>query len=136
MGKNIIPLYKQLDVYIEDFNPKILRQQLICQNCQWCCRYDVFKVPNDEALEVYYIRGRSLIWEPKLKQWFVLEHVPCTYISSVEGCLIYKKRPEGCRNWMCPYPDGSIWKKMCIYIEAAERILKVKFGNKNEFKSS
>ena len=131
MGKKIIPLYKQIDVTIEEFNPASMRQQVICKQCQWCCHYDVFEIHNDTALEVYYARGRSIIWEPKVRKWFVLEYVPCPHIKE-DGCSIYSTRPWGCVEWMCPYPDGTIHQKMDIYITASERILKQKFGNKYE----
>ena len=101
-------------------------QQEICLKCGWCCQHEVFKVP-DGALELYWVRGHDLFYDPKLQHWFVVVEQCCKCYDGTK-CMIYDNRPQADIDWMCPYPDGSIWEKIKIFKKAAQRILKIKYG--------
>jgi len=81
---------------------------------------------DDTFLEVYYVKGLPLYWEPFTKEWFVIFPYKCQYLST-QGCLIYENRPTGCRMGMCPWP-GWIQERIKILLRASEKILKHKFG--------
>jgi Fe-S-cluster containining protein len=127
MGKVIDVTYRATESTYGQASKSMLEQQHICMNCGWCCQHDLFIVEDVERdLYIYYVRGHKLLWEPRVKRWFVLYDKPCKHYNGT--CSIYERRPLRCADWMCPYPDGSIWDKMNIYVKATERILERKFG--------
>jgi len=101
-------------------------QQEICKACGWCCKHDVFRVPDTSSLELYWVRGHRLIYDPKFKGWFVIVNQVCQHYDGI--CQIYDNRPQADIDWMCPYPDGNMYRTIKILESAAQRILKVKYG--------
>lgn len=102
-------------------------QQEICINCGWCCQHDVFKVQTEAQLELYWIRGHDIIYDPKTDGWFIIMEQTCQFFRGV--CIRYDCRPVIDQEWLCPYPDGSIWEKLDILRQAAKQILTRKFGD-------
>lgn len=127
MGKHIDMTHRAVEVLMDEYDSHDKKQQEICRNCGWCCRHDVFRVEDVKRdLHLYYVRGYDVVWEPKVRKWFVLVPTPCQFHNGI--CTIYKRRPMRCADWMCPYPDGSVWEKWEIFRKASRRILQVKYG--------
>lgn len=106
-------------------------QEIRCIECQWCCQHEVHKVNTEKALEVYYLKGIELMFDPACDSWFAVYRKACKHICA-DGCAIYDSpdKPEMCDMYMCPYPEETMAKKYSELFADSQRRLKEMFGER------
>jgi len=109
-----------------------------CKDCGWCCYYSNHPVPTNDyftlerMLELYYMQGHKVYWEPGNGKWYVLHVAPCAqYNTKTKLCKLYEtgKRPEICKDYVCPDP-GNMWERHEKLCAESQRYLKRKFGER------
>lgn len=94
------------------------RKQKLCIECQKCCKNiavythpDFYECSEKEVLAFYKMRGCDV---QKENGAFLLSFpLPCPHLT-LDGCSIYEKRPQTCReyNGIEDFGDGCLWSRL------------------------
>lgn len=82
---------------------KTHQHEPICSRCARCCEY--FCIEVDEARSkadyddyAWILAHQDVAIHIEKKQWQLMVHNRCRYLSTKSGCLIYANRPRICRE--------------------------------------
>ncbi|MBI5102954.1 MAG: YkgJ family cysteine cluster protein [Nitrospirae bacterium] len=91
------------------------KKQKLCLSCQKCCKSvgvythpDFFECSTKEVVDFYRMRGFRV--KKERGALFLTLDYPCPHLTP-DGCGIYEKRPEICRNYdgMEDFGKGCLW---------------------------
>lgn len=98
-----------------------------CHRCAaLCCRYYALQLdtPEDredfEHLRWFLIHGKTWLWTSE-GEWFLQVDEPCRFLGPDNGCTIYDKRPQICRDYGMPEGLDHPEDPLCDYFVQAER---------------
>lgn len=94
-----------------------MREQLLCLECQKCCKVIVFPTNYKDEPDVrhfYETRGMKVRWDDRWGLLIMVDH-QCPHLTE-RGCNIYSKRPDVCRRYdgrKDPFmADECAWKEL------------------------
>jgi len=96
------------------------RKQKLCIECQKCCRdvsvytrADLYNCSNRKVIEFYRTRGFKVHKEGDAI--LLTFSIPCPHLTP-DGCDIYEKRPEVCREYdgMEDFDEECLWSSRPI----------------------